>query len=475
MNATEVDFANFQYGTVNGVVFNDVDGDGVMDASEEGVAGVAVTMGAASSETDADGAFTFDDLSFGDYTVSVALPSANHIATTETSFDISVTSGSSSSVEFGFYEDTYEFRTFNQTTDLAAKAGKLSSKKGVISGTANLATALQNVFVKVGKAGATFLGKAVTDATAAKTHGWVFFKSGADLGKFYGGAHGANYGPISYSKVVLDADGTINTTKSKKYGKAQKPSWNGTKGVENVAWAEGILFNLNMTASTKGVTPSGFGNLVVDIPVSFIGRDYEGSTLIEVGDDLDSVMTYWSEMGVDALDGDGEIEGLVTDLIQPVNEAFASDFAGSFAYDTAGITTGKNGYAITLSGAATAGASGLVRRDLSKMGQVYTVQGSGYLDMPVSFGLGQNYPNPFNPATTINIEVPEGLDGAVATLKVYNMLGQEVATLLNGAELSGGVNTVSFDATNLSSGIYFYRVSLNGGEFSAMKKMVLMK
>jgi len=96
-------------------------------------------------------------------------------------------------------------------------------------------------------------------------------------------------------------------------------------------------------------------------------------------------------------------------------------------------------------------------------------------EMPTKVALSQNYPNPFNPTTTINVEIPEDMDGAVATLKVYNVLGQEVASVLNSEAMSAGVNAVTFDASKLASGVYFYRLSLNGGEITAMKKMMLLK
>ncbi|HTY58526.1 MAG TPA: alpha-amylase family glycosyl hydrolase [Bacteroidota bacterium] len=89
--------------------------------------------------------------------------------------------------------------------------------------------------------------------------------------------------------------------------------------------------------------------------------------------------------------------------------------------------------------------------------------------VPRHFALEQNYPNPFNPATTITYEIRTA--GEV-TLKVYDLLGREVATLANGYQ-SAGTYTASFDASRLSSGVYFYR--LQSGSFVNTKKMVLAK
>ncbi|NNG26515.1 MAG: T9SS type A sorting domain-containing protein [Ignavibacteriaceae bacterium] len=90
-------------------------------------------------------------------------------------------------------------------------------------------------------------------------------------------------------------------------------------------------------------------------------------------------------------------------------------------------------------------------------------------DVPTNFNIKQNYPNPFNPNTTIKYQIPE-LN--FVTLKVYDVLGNEIATLVN-EEISIGIYEITFDASNLPSGIYFYR--LQAGDFIQTKKMILMK
>ena len=85
------------------------------------------------------------------------------------------------------------------------------------------------------------------------------------------------------------------------------------------------------------------------------------------------------------------------------------------------------------------------------------------------YKLHQNYPNPFNPYTTIKYQVPEL---SFVSLKVYDVLGREVATLVN-EEKSAGTYEVEINEASLSSGIYFY--NLQAGSFIETKKMVLMK
>lgn len=86
-----------------------------------------------------------------------------------------------------------------------------------------------------------------------------------------------------------------------------------------------------------------------------------------------------------------------------------------------------------------------------------------------NYTLSQNYPNPFNPTTNIKFAIPQN---GFVTLKVYNMLGKEVATLVN-SNLSAGSYNFDFNASNLSSGIYFYK--LEAGNFAETKKMMLVK
>ncbi len=89
--------------------------------------------------------------------------------------------------------------------------------------------------------------------------------------------------------------------------------------------------------------------------------------------------------------------------------------------------------------------------------------------VPVVFNLSQNYPNPFNPATRINFSLP--VNGKV-TLQIYNALGQKVATLVDGS-MKAGTHTVEWNAANMASGLYFYKIQADN--FSSVKKMILLK
>ena len=90
-------------------------------------------------------------------------------------------------------------------------------------------------------------------------------------------------------------------------------------------------------------------------------------------------------------------------------------------------------------------------------------------NLPTKFSLEQNYPNPFNPTTTIKYSIPKE---GIVTLKIYNIIGEEVTTLVNENKQVGNYN-VSYSATNLSSGIYLYKLS--AGSFVETRKMILLK
>ncbi len=91
------------------------------------------------------------------------------------------------------------------------------------------------------------------------------------------------------------------------------------------------------------------------------------------------------------------------------------------------------------------------------------------MNQPLSYLLNQNYPNPFNPTTVISYAIPK--DGFI-TLKIYNMLGQEVANLYQGFQKAGSYHA-NFDASKLASGMYLYKLQTNN--FTETKKMLLLK
>jgi hypothetical protein len=95
------------------------------------------------------------------------------------------------------------------------------------------------------------------------------------------------------------------------------------------------------------------------------------------------------------------------------------------------------------------------------------------IGVPVKFELSQNYPNPFNPATNIDFELP--FDGKVYIV-IFDITGREVKTLLNESR-TAGFHTIRFNASDLSSGLYFYRILVRTAkkDYIATKKMAIIK
>ncbi len=99
----------------------------------------------------------------------------------------------------------------------------------------------------------------------------------------------------------------------------------------------------------------------------------------------------------------------------------------------------------------------------------HDVTGINNNNSPVGYSVSQNYPNPFNPVTSIRYEIPKE---GIVSLKIYNVLGSEVSTLVNETKQQGSYE-VTWDAANYPSGVYFYELSAD--EFTERKKMVLVK
>lgn len=244
---------------------------------------------------------------------------------------------------------------------------------------------------------------------------------------------------------------------------------------DNSLFAELVALKLNIAASQLGKLPGGFGDLVYDND----GNAYDEMSVMEISAKADTMMTYWQ----------GISSGDYSDLhavVSSINAAFAGPL-DTVSFE-GGIVTPK----LVLKGQVNLASVSYLKlpspfvptrispttneteSEIDEFDDAEWEDGDG---IPVAAKLYQNYPNPFNPSTTIAFQLREA---SVVTVKVFNLLGQEVLSLLNNEEVEEGINTVEFNATSLSSGIYFYQINAQGLEDGGLrtletKKMVLLK
>jgi len=271
--------------------------------------------------------------------------------------------------------------------------------------------------------------------------------------------------PTVFLMTNGDAD-CIDTIKGKEVIKTLKSidplkyiHFKGDLNYGNPFVAQMIALKFNIAISQKQKTPAqGFGELIYTNG----GHPYDGWTVNAIAAAGDSALSC-----VGNLPGGWTYQDM-TDFIETLN----AEFSGPF--DTVSFAAPSPG---KVEGTVATGIKPVVLSDIftgsgATFAPVAPADFSELYDVPEQFGLAQNYPNPFNPTTTIEFTLPED---AIVSLKVYNMLGQEVATLADREEFTAGENWVELDGAKLATGIYYYRIAVNDGQFQEVKKMVLMK
>jgi hypothetical protein len=224
----------------------------------------------------------------------------------------------------------------------------------------------------------------------------------------------------------------------------------------NALFAELLTLRMNIAASAAGKFPAGFGELTFLDPVD--DNPFNGRMVSQIALSADSMISCRPV----ALSSPATLTDLA-DLLEKLNGAFRSG-----ALDTVSF----------VSKTAFAGAVRLIDVPFLRVTpgvSPVTVASSPVVEaLPEEFRLDQNYPNPFNPATSIrfSLGVP-----ATVSLRVYDVLGRVVATLLDAEELDEGEQEVSFDARALASGVYMCRLEAAGEaeRFSSTKKMMLLR
>jgi hypothetical protein len=230
----------------------------------------------------------------------------------------------------------------------------------------------------------------------------------------------------------------------------------------NILFAQQLTLKLNIAASDSGIFPSGFGDLIYDNNGVGLEQPFDGLSVRQIADSVDKYL------GCNGIVAGTDDENIFLKMDTLINRAFAGPM------DTISWSCGK----VICTGVRPLSEVPYLHANPSAVPRMEFTRGPVTpFAQPSAFSLNQNYPNPFNPTTTIEFELA---NDALVTVKVYNTIGQEVATLAEHEEFGEGSNEVDFDATGLPSGVYFYRLVARDAEteqvqFTSMKKMMLIR
>ncbi len=286
---------------------------------------------------------------------------------------------------------------------------------------------------------------------SAKFYGWIRFKTGDR--KFF-----PDTGHARCFDYILTSNGTQKPFVKELKNPHTKKHNNHLKG-EVHALKLAVVGNDARVTEPFDLSETRLGDLIYSDAGNPLD-EYNGMTVRQLLLKADSVLTFCALFGT-------EVYSKLDSAISKINRAFDGEY-----------------YAISFNPFLLAGTHSLgevpwlLPNPTASPIDINQVNGSILEQFPDGFQLRQNFPNPFNPTTTIEFNL--GDDPVIVTLKVYNMLGQEVATLLNEEEIDGGEESVSFDASGLTSGVYLYKIYAKGVEedsryYQESKKMLLMR
>jgi hypothetical protein len=360
------------------------------------------------------------------------------------------------------------YRTMHQTDSLSQKSVRLILRKGKPTPNPNIGT-MRDVILSGGifSTGVRF----VNNNDSALTYAWLQWRDGGDFKKFMTSVHSGKSYPLDSLR-----------TNSKKVKKLSKYAPNSRKKYNNRLAAEQSMFKFNIRGSFKGTLPMGFGNLVYKSDGAFPRWDvFDTLTLMQISEKVDTILTIYQRYGF----GDSlSLYESLADFLARFNNAFYSNYLDTNDLQVVTLDSVRK---VRVAALKVRGTKQLIDVPFLEKARTYKnatpswySAGNEQGALPVEFLLEQNYPNPFNPTTNIQFSMSEP---AVVTMKVYNLIGQEVATLAENESFGEGNHELKFNASQLSSGIYFYRMiatvnnnsSGNQSSFTSEKKMLLLK
>jgi hypothetical protein len=484
-------FGNFEYGTVSGLKWFDRDSSGVRNISCEGILPniKMVLYGTHTAPdtvtTDENGEFTFTNVPADVFTLKEASnPLWNQtFPANGTPYSITMVSGlDTADLEFGnFYvPDTGKFRTFILTDYNAAR--RAPQKSGFIRNP-TAGNVRDTVFIRKGfgldtpsDSGFLRIGVKRPDSALANTWGWFFhrwqvYKGPAVKHWIYNKkAWGTKRDPKTKQQVPRNPAFYLNGV----IGEQVTETYFGNAG--NHLTMELTTLKTNVAASDLGITPRGLGDLLYVCRDTTADSLFVGMSVRDIIAQADTALTMGRAIrNISANQIDTTYRHpvsyltLLDSVIARINREFRGTKVDTVSTKPLKIKGVKGLYKVSY----------LMRDSLAPVPLAHFEPNYATEEMPATFKLEQNYPNPFNPMTTVQFElqVPSKV-----TLKLYNLLGQEVATILNDVDFEEGVQAIELDATNFSSGVYFYKLEANGFDedgqkhsFQSVKKMTLIK
>ncbi len=309
-------------------------------------------------------------------------------------------------------------------------------------------------------------------------------KTPMDSSKYYGWFQTTKYGDVlktlNEKTVGQPVSGAARPfdfyTKDGKPMKGQKKSMPPSLETNSLL-ANMIALKVNIVGSDMGILPPGLGDLLYEAGES---GPFDGMSLREIAQLGDSMVMGWLKDSVDSRNKPIKLHKFdytfdfraLDSVIALIDSAFEGPLDTTSFYDALAFTGTKSLVEVPF-----------LRANPSVVRPKVTPPSSiAEFDLPMAYKVYQNYPNPFNPTTTIEFDLPAT---SVVTLKVYNILGQEVANLFDNIQMDEGTQVVPFNAGKLATGVYFYRLTaqpLDGDQedgvtegFTKVMKMMLMK
>ncbi|HMD14719.1 MAG TPA: T9SS type A sorting domain-containing protein, partial [Bacteroidota bacterium] len=329
----------------------------------------------------------------------------------------------------------------------------------------NRINALMEAFADNGGfTGGLLVGKVYTNLDSIKEYGWLLSAKYTDALKTI----------IDKSGVQSGAPHGFDT-----YFMSAKPVLKGQKSLpplkfNDVLLGDLIALKINIAASTIGITPHGFGELTYDDGGS---NPFNGTMVRDLSTIADSLMMGWQVDSTYTKNSKFVTVAVHHFVSSSVFKSLDSVVANINAAFEGKLDTVKFSDSTQFRGTRKLTTVSYMHLTPSVIPAHIVPNANIVPQIPMAYALYQNYPNPFNPTTTIQFALP--VDGIV-TLKIYNILGQEVATLYNHELMTAGIKNVTFNALAYASGVYLYRIEATSigdvsNTFLQVKKMILVK